>query len=107
MKTPSIVLLTLLVTSPAHADRFSWKRAYQIDDVAITVTIVESDAEMRRLRAEFGNVPVDNVIRTELLGFSVLYRREGAYRCTIYLADAADSETLAHETRHCHGWVHQ
>ena len=90
--------------APAQTDRYRWRHAYEIDDVAITVTVVESATEMRRLRSRFGNVPVDNVLRTELKGFSVLYRRDGQYLCTIYVADA---ETIEHETRHCHGWVHQ
>ncbi len=110
VKTPLAVLLAIVITQPAVADRtYSWKRAHDISDVTITVKVASSDDDMRRLRAQFGNVPVDNVIRTELKGFAVLWRSkdDGLYRCTIYVAKGDDTQTIEHETRHCHGWVHR
>lgn len=99
----AVCFSAVAIAEPAY----QWTRVAEVDAVEITVkevTPVEmQEVEYRYLgppNREFGLWAVRNV------GFSVLLRRDDAFYCHIYVLDAEDAETIAHERRHCYGWTH-
>lgn len=101
--------VAVLVNVRAHAAE-QWTQVATVEEVAIRVSQV-TEAELARLRAK--HEPSDRsalgrVVPMHRYGFALLMRDRstGAYRCEVYVIDAGDSQTLEHETRHCHGWVH-
>ncbi len=118
MKAPRFWLWALLIVAVlAVAARCSaaeqWSRVAVVDEVAVSVSEV-TETELKALRHKYEERVIDRsalgrVIPQHRYGFALLLRDKetGAYRCEIYVKDSADAETLEHEQRHCHGWVHQ
>lgn len=78
-----------------------WTRAVEVDEPAVTIHTVDRATFTRTMR-EYGHKP-----RLGSVGFSVLGKLEGAWTCYVYVLDHRDRETIEHELRHCHGWVHE
>lgn len=101
-----LVLAAVLSISPAKAGEL-WTRKVLAEDVAITVHVVSVD-ELRRLRGvvSWGLPTADQTSRQ---GLAKLYRNRetGAWTCEVYVTKDSTEETLAHERRHCQGWVHK
>lgn len=84
----------------------AWSRVVVVD--APTVTVVRVDqAELARLVAKPTSRDL-GIARRAPHGYAELRRniKTGAYTCTVYLPPNATEETLAHELKHCEGWVH-
>ena len=105
------LLVLAICASSARAEevpeRLRWERAAVADDVAITVHVVGVD-ELRRLT---GSNPfaMPTARQSHRKGLAKLYRNtaSGAWTCHVYVLEDATEQTLEHELRHCHGWVHQ
>lgn len=97
--------LIWLVWSPdAEAgERFEWERAVVVPSESLVIeyhTVTRSDL-FRWVRA------VDGRAHPGTVGHATLYARpDGTYRCEIRYLVTADSSVLAHEERHCRGWIH-
>jgi hypothetical protein len=101
-----LALLVLVLANTAHAaPSLTWRRALEVREVSIEVREV---TRLELLALLDKHSPRESLSPPKTVGFSLLMRnqRTGAYRCEVYVIDAGDSQTLEHETRHCHGWVH-
>lgn len=109
--TLALALVVLALTSTARANGYTgeptWRRVVVADEVTITTHVVSINelVEMQTGR----RVDVRNVRHTQHRGFAKLYRNteSGAWTCHVYVTANASADTLEHETRHCHGWVHE
>lgn len=99
-------LLFVLLAAPAHAGE-RWTRSAVVSDVAVTVTVVTLEELARLSPRELGG-PARLANPRPVHGFAKLYRNTetGAFRCDVFVPEHAPAETLEHELRHCHGWVH-
>ncbi len=70
----------------------------------MTVNVV-SLMELKSLTAHYQG---GGLRRYQQDGLAVLYRDRsaGTWRCEVYVMSSASEATLAHERRHCLGWVH-
>lgn len=107
-------LVFMILAAPAHAEYpLKWRRVAVVESVAVTVKEV-TEAELVELRAKHepqssrNRSALDRTVPQHRYGFTLLYRdtSSGAFRCEVFVHDAGDAKTLAHEMRHCHGWVH-
>lgn len=105
--------LGLTLSAGACAERYRWERVLEAEPVAIAVEEV-SPRELRRIERKYtgGSRPDRQVLSAAMSdtqphkGFALLFRSGGDLYCRIYVTDATDEATLAHEERHCHGWTH-
>lgn len=83
-----------------------WRREVLAEDVAITVHVVSSEELLRMMHTVRWD---SRTIATNHKGHARLYRNRetGAWTCHVYVNVDATEETLEHERRHCHGWVHR
>lgn len=98
-------LLFLILAAPAHAaPSLTWKLAHEVPAVTIELKVVTRNELFALLQKHDRR---NQLAAPKTVGFSLLMRNTaGAYRCEVYVLRSNDSETIAHETRHCHGWVH-
>lgn len=105
----ALALLTLALTARANSytGEPTWRRVVVADEVTITTHVVSLDEliEMQTPRQR----DMRNVRMTHHRGLAKLYRNTatGEWTCHVYVTASASSSTLEHETRHCHGWVHE
>jgi hypothetical protein len=97
-----LALPALLAAQPTT----SVQPTHDLAAVRVEITWVTSDAEMRDLRRVYGRGPVDSVIRTKLLAFSVLGKRDGEHVCLVFAfqprkLDDDATTSLGHEIAHC------
>lgn len=80
---------------------FRWAHTFDVPDT-VTVTVASVSAyRLRELMAQYGN-------REQAQAVSVLHKRGDEWSCEVFIGPTQDrSGALAHELRHCHGWVHQ
>ena len=97
--------VAILANVRAHAaPSLVWKLAHDVPAVTIELKVVTL-SELKSVLHKHD--PRNQLAAPKTVGFSLLMRNTaGAYRCEIYVLRANDSETIEHETRHCHGWVH-
>lgn len=98
----AVLLLLAFVAMPASAARF-WQRV--AEPVDTRVILIESSAdELAALRAQYGNMGGRSDTRN---AFTLLTRNRdtGEWVCRIYLTKSTP-KVLAHEMRHCEGWIH-
>lgn len=97
-------------TTAARADGYTghptWRRIVVAEDVKIethTVSLSELIAMQDQKR------DVRNVRGTQHRGLAKLYQNTvtGDWTCHVYVPAAASRDTLTHEFKHCHGWVHE
>lgn len=100
------------VAKHAHYHKYHWYRAVNVTHVTMKINVV-TEAEIRFIIKKYSKQRIDYDFNSEAAdyayGFAVLFRNRvtGAYMCQIYLTDATDKATLAHEKRHCYGWEHR
>lgn len=104
-RRPFVVALAALLVA-CGAGAADVHPTLDLAEVRLEIRWVEAEAEMNRLRRQFGRPPIDTVIRSELAGFSVLGKRDGAYVCLIFarrptVVDDRLTVTLGHELLHC------
>ena len=101
----ALSLVVVCLMAPANAaGREHWTRAVVVDEVAITVHIVSAKELARVMDAKWN---LRDLALDDGKGHAKLYRNmeTGAWSCHVYLSKP-DPQTLAHEARHCHGWIH-
>lgn len=99
----SLAIAAIVATQIASAEIAP---TLDLSAVRVEMTWVTSADEMRKLRRQYGRVPVDSVIRTELKAFSVLGKRDGQHVCLIFAfrpekVDDDATTSLGHEIAHC------
>lgn len=98
------LFLAILLSAPALAEDV--RPTVDLSAVRVEVTWIQSEREMGDLRRQYGKVPRDSVIKTELKAFSVLGKREGEYVCLLFayrprVVDDEFTTSLGHEVAHC------
>ena len=102
-----LVALAILFASATHAaPSLNWRRAVEVQEVAIEVRQV---ARLELLELLRKHDPRESLVPSKTVGFSLLKYApsSGTYRCELYVLSLEDARTIEHETRHCHGWVHR
>lgn len=99
-----LILAAFLMSASVAAQ--SVRPSLDLDSVRVEVTWVESRAELKSLRREWGQPKIDTVVRTRLTGFSVLGKRDGEYVCLLFVqrpesVDDRNTLALGHELLHC------
>lgn len=105
-----LVVLAIYANTAHAAERWNWRRVAVADEVAITVQVVSAVKLASLMHIADAHAFIDKGGRMSRHGYAELRRNvvTGAYVCTVYVtAENSSAETLEHESRHCHGWVHQ
>src|SRR5690606_21972003 len=106
-------LMLLLVCLSAHAGQdYKWVRQVQIDPSAVTINFnVVRPSELRIMMRKRTRTALNNRVlyQNYKRGLAILDRSTelGTCRCEVYVVSLQDAQTIEHEIRHCHGWVHQ
>lgn len=107
MHTKRTALALLCLTAgAAHALQppqfFNWSHKYDVpENIAIAVASVSA--------MSLHNMLVRHGRTDSAQAFSILHSDgNGGWSCEVFIGPTDDrSAALAHELRHCHGWVHQ
>jgi hypothetical protein len=105
-RTLTKALLFALPAMLAAQPTIDTQPPHDLAAVRVEITWVTSDAQMRDLRRQYGRVPVDSVIRTKLLAFSVLGKRDREHVCLVFAfrpnrVDDDATTSIGHEIAHC------
>lgn len=106
MKSFRVALTLFAIVTSVATSASELRSTLELSALRVEVTWVESAAEMNALRRQYGQPPIDTVIRTRLTGFSVLGRRDGEYVCLLFVqrprrVDDERTTALGHEMLHC------
>jgi hypothetical protein len=105
-RTLTKALLFALPAMLAAQPTIDTQPPHDLAAVRVEITWVTSDAQMLDLRRQYGRVPVDSVIRTKLLAFSVLGKRDREHVCLVFAfrpnrVDDDATTSIGHEIAHC------
>ena len=99
-----VVFILAVLALAGHCSAETWTRKVVADEVAITVHVLT----IEELNRKSSGLVTMGQTRAAKHGYAVLYRaKDGTLKCNVYVTADMTEETLEHERRHCHGWVHQ